>query len=99
MFYYYRARNIIRYTKDFVIYRFIKSRFHYILIWFPLKLKTHIVIFTCNKAAQGQSCSTLWTKQQMNKKWWNQGLLKILGTLNENFTDSHVSKYTAKFTG
>ena len=35
----------------------------------------------------------------MNKKWWKQCLLKILGTLNENVTDSHVSKYTAQFTG
>ena len=35
----------------------------------------------------------------MNKKWWKQCLLKILGTLNENVTDSHVSKYMAQFTG
>ena len=35
----------------------------------------------------------------MNKKWWNQYLLKILGTLNENVTDSHVSKYMAQLTG
>ena len=35
----------------------------------------------------------------MNNKWWKQCLLKILGTLNENVTDSHVSKYTAQFTG
>ena len=35
----------------------------------------------------------------MNSKWWKQCLLKILGTLNENVTDSHVSKYMAQFTG
>ena len=35
----------------------------------------------------------------MNNKWWKQCLLKILGTLNENVTDSHVSKYMAQFTG
>ena len=34
----------------------------------------------------------------MNKKWWKQRLLKILGTLIENVTDSHVSKYMAQFT-